>query len=62
MAFRSVLVLMPLLFGLYFLLQVSGSRLGAFSSLIGIVHIDSEILSTSKVSADKLFSLDRARF
>ena len=61
-ALRSVLVLMPLLFGLYFLLQVSGFRLGPFSSVIGIVHIDGEISSRSKASADKIVPLIERAF
>ena len=60
-ALKSTLLLMPLLFGIYFLLQTSGFKAGPFGPVIGIVHIDGEISSASPSSADKIVPvLERA--
>lgn len=54
LAVKSLLVLLPLVFGLYYLVQMSGFKLGPFGAVIGLVHIDGEISATSPASADKI--------
>ncbi|WP_215409457.1 S49 family peptidase [Janthinobacterium sp. JC611] len=51
---KSLLVLMPLLFGLYFFMQMLQFKIGPFGPVIGIVHIEGEIAATSLASADKV--------